>query len=281
MKINVYCLLQVLVLYTLSSQAQAILPVDNTNGHQTFQFVYPDATTDPYLQKLKQENQLGQLVHHSLGDLRSVLALTNWTHSLWKHNGSNEPSGTDALTIIREAKEGKNFRCVEYAKVSADALLSVGMKARVLNLKTKDAETRKSGAGHVLTEVWLPVYQKWAVADAQFNLVPVSGGIPLNAVELQQAIASKQNIEFHDINGPVKEAKARKYLNFISPYLYFFDAELDQREVPYTEKTKADKFSSVMLVPSDAQAPKIFQRRFPLDYMLFTDSINDFYQAPE
>jgi hypothetical protein len=212
---------------------------------------------------------------------QQVLHLVAWTHALWKHSGSNEPSRPDALTIIGEARQGKRFRCVEYAQVATHACLAVGMKARVLALKTKDCQRRKSGAGHVLSEVWLPAFNKWALADAQFNLMPTLAGVPLNAVELQEAIAGRRKIVFHNAAGPVRPRLGRRYVHFIGKYLYFFEAEFDQRQVAYAEKFRPGERSSLMLVPLGADKPAVFQRRFPLDYLHYTHSLTDFYQSPQ
>ncbi len=275
------CLLPVLLFCTIHAPAQSFGPAENGEAARAVRFVYPDTARDEYLKQLKREYRLPLLGKDNAGELQTVLAITAWTHSRWKHNGSHEPSRPDALTILREAAAGKNFRCVEYARVSADALLALGMKARVLNLKTKDAAQKKSGAGHVLTEVWLPGYHKWALADAQFNLMPMLQGKPLNAVELQRAFAGGQPVTFRDASGDVSAGRARKYRNFISRYLYFMDAELDQRDVPYAEKYRSGTFSALMLVPPGAQPPKVFQRRFPLDHMLSTQSVDTFYQRPD
>jgi hypothetical protein len=264
----------------VKAKAQESIRFDSTGTNPVVRFVYPDHTADTYLTTLKQEH-LASAASNQGNDLQHVLAIVNWTHSLWRHNGRNEPSRQDALTIIKEAKEGKNFRCVEYARVSADALLALGIKARVLALKTKNAETKKSGAGHVLTEAWLPAYEKWVLADAQFNLVPTVDNVPLNAVELQQAIAAKRKITFVDASGPVSEGRGNRYLRFITPYLYFFDVELDQQQIPYAKKFKIDQASSLMLVPLGARNPAVFQKRFPLDYVMYTNSLKDFYQAPD
>jgi hypothetical protein len=273
------CLLPLLFLCITAAPAQSLnAPAD---AARAVRFVYPDAARDEYLQRLKREHNLPLPRKDTTGGLQTVLAVADWTHSRWKHNGSHEPSRPDALTILREAAAGKKFRCVEYARVSADALLALGMKARVLNLKTRDAAQRKSGAGHVLTEVWLPGYNKWVLADAQFNVVPVLAGNPLNAVELRRAFDDGQPVMFLDAAGTVSAGRARKYRNFIARYLYFMDAELDQREVPYAEKYKLGTHSYLMLVPPGVQPPTVFQRRFPLDYMLSTESVDIFYQRPD
>ncbi|GAB2965044.1 hypothetical protein GCM10027048_38190 [Hymenobacter coalescens] len=261
-----------------AAQAQELLHFDSTARLPAVRFVYPDAATDAYLRQLR-EQELHALP--AAEELQRLLAVVAWTNGLWAHNGNNEPSQSDALTIIREARAGKKFRCVEYAKVSADALLALGMPARVVGLKTRDAATRKSGAGHVLTEVWLPQRGKWAMADAQFNLLPLLADVPLNAVELQQALARRQPVAFRRAAGPVPAAQAQRYIRFVRPYLYFFDVSFDQRQLPYAQQARVGAHTSLMLGPVGTERPAVFQRRFSLSYMLYTHALREFYRPPE
>jgi hypothetical protein len=118
------------------------------------------------------------------------------------------------------------------------------------------------------------------LADAQFNVVPFLQEVPLNAVELQQALAAKQPVVLRNAAGPVSEGQARRYISFVQPYLYFFDVDFDQRVLPYAQKTKVGDYYALMLGPVGVKRPSAFQRRFPLDYMLYTHSLKDFYRAP-
>lgn len=59
----------------------------------------------------------------------------NWVHHQWRHDGGNEPIKNDAISILEEARTGKNFRCVEYGTVVTACLNAVGLNSRVLGLK--------------------------------------------------------------------------------------------------------------------------------------------------
>ncbi len=240
-------------------------------------FVFPDTTGDPYLRQLRNEYVLEQLIANAKSEVEKVLRIMDWTHAQWKHSGSNEPSADDALTILKEAKEGQNFRCVEYGIVLKSALLAVGIKARTLGLKTRDVERTLAGAGHVATEVWLNDHGKWAFVDAQFNAMPVLNGRPLNAVEFQRAIRSKADFKLVNIHGEVDEKTKKKYLRFIAHYLHYFDLRFDQRMVAYEQAAQVAGFRYLMLVPKGAPQPKVFQRKYPLDYLMYTHREADFY----
>lgn len=252
------------------------------NGtNSDFAFKYPDTLDNLYLRQLRNDYDLLKLTENKQEDIDKVLSVLNWAHNQWKHNGSNEPSKNDALTILREAKDGKKFRCVEYGIVSSTALQSLNFKARVLGLKTADVETRKYGAGHVLAEVWMPQYNKWVLIDGQFNVMPILENVPLNAVELQQAISENKNYKLIDINGEVSMKRRKSYLSFIFEYLYYMDSKFDYRNVPSNERLLHEGKSSLMLVPLGAKKPSIFQIKYPIDNMVYTNSLNDFYQKPK
>lgn len=204
-----------------------------------------------------------------------TLKILNWVHNQWQHNGNNEPRKNDAISILEEVKEGKNFRCVEYGIVVAACLNSIGLKARQLNLKTKDVETTKSGAGHVVTEVFLNDLKKWVFIDGQFDAMPVLDGIPLNAVEFQKAIA--ENFDKLEIKTS-SDIQKTYYTNWVYPYLYYFDIFFDNREGK--NKQSIDEKTSLMLVPLGAKCPTVFQIRFPLDHFKYTYSLEDFYVQP-
>ncbi len=243
-------------------------------------FKFPDTLNNSYLRQLKNDYNLLKLTENGTNDIDKVLSVLNWTHNQWKHNGSNEPSKNDALTILKEARDGKKFRCVEYGIVSSSALQSLNFKARVIGLKTSDVETKKYGAGHVLAEVWMPQYNKWVLIDGQFNLMPIFENVPLNAVEFQQAISQNKNFKLIDINGEVSMKRRKSYLSFIFDYLFYIDTKFDNRNIPSNERILYEGKPSLMLVPLGAKKPSIFQIKYPLDNMVYTNSVNDFYKIP-
>jgi transglutaminase-like putative cysteine protease len=254
---------------------------DTISRYAQYEFKFSDTLNNAFLAQLRTEYALFKLIDNKKQDIDNVLAILNWTHSQWTHDGSNEPSNNDALTILREARDGKNFRCVEYGIVSKTALEALNYKARVIALKTKDVEITKFGAGHVLAEVWMPQFRKWVLIDGQFNVMPILDNIPLNAVEFQQAIAENKNFQLIDMNGEVSKKRRKKYLSFIFDYLYYIDAKFDNRYLPVNEKLTYEGKSSLMLVPLGGNNPKIFQIKYPLDYVIYTNSLKDFYQTPK
>lgn len=253
---------------------------DSVNENKSIAFYFPDTLNNFYLRQLRNDYSLLTLLSSQKNDLEKILSVLNWTHKQWKHNGSNEPSKSDALTILKEARAGKKFRCVEYGIVSTSALLALNYKARVVGLKTRNVETKRFSAGHVLAEVWMPEFKKWALIDGQFNVLPVLNGVPLNAVEFQLAIAQKKDFKLLDVNGEVSTLRKKIYLSFVYDYIYYLDVKLDQRIVSKEERKTVDGKSHLFLVPNGAKNPSVFQRKYPIDYALYTNSVKDFYREP-
>jgi transglutaminase-like putative cysteine protease len=224
-----------------------------------------------YLGRLREQYHLDEVIAHADNDYEKVVALCQWVRSRWEHNGSSEPTKSDPIAILEEAAQGKRFRCVEYAIVLTGALNAIGIRARVLALKTADVETRESGAGHVVAEAYLPDKKKWIMVDGQWDVIPLHDGEPLNAHELRQALARKEEIELDSISATTLEL----YLSWIAPYLYYLDFNPKN---PLSGGNARD--GGLMLVPDGAKKPTVFQRKWPLAYLTYTTSVDSFYQAP-
>ena len=253
------------------------LSFDTTSLNNGLKFWYEQNTENEYLNRLRTNYPIDSLIKDSKTDTGKALKILNWVHNQWSHNGNNEPRKPDAISILEEVKEGKNFRCVEYGIVATACLNAVGLKARTLALKTRDVETRLSGAGHVLLEVFIPDLQKWALLDGQWDAMPVLKGIPLNAVEFQKAIAgSYSELEIRSSSNVSK----RRYCEWIYPYLYYFDVAFDNRESNPKYSGLSNGKRKIMLVPLGAKQPTVFQVKGQIKECLYTNSYKDFYAPP-
>lgn len=268
------------VFHLLPSRKIHAISFETTATHPELKFIYPDSVNSPELAQLRSKYQLDTLMAGKSSEFEKQLALLAWTNSRWEHSGSNTPSASNTFTILEEAQQGKKFRCVEYGIVLKSVLAAYGFPARTLGLKTRDVERTRIGAGHVLTEVWSETYQKWYLLDGQFNIVVVQNGVPLNAVEIQKAIQQQETISFVDGQGEIDKSRRKKYLKFLPHYLYYFDYKFDQRDLPYAQLVKVNGKGVLMLVPQGAAKPTIFQRKHPMDYLHYTNSLADFYRKP-
>jgi hypothetical protein len=228
-----------------------------------------------YFDSLRAAYPLTDLIKNDKNDMQKVLSILNWTHHQWKHDGGNAPKGSTGMGILNEAQAGGRFPCFAYSIVLRDQLTAHGFQARVLYIKTKDAETRKGSPGHVVTEVYLKDRKKWVFVDGQFNVMPTLNGNPLNAVEFQHALSNsyeKVKLASRDV------VSKRYYTEFVYDYLYYFDTAIDNRFLPNKELALVDGKRSMMLVPTGAEnLKKISFWNSTVDYCLYTNSIKDFY----
>lgn len=150
------------------------------------------------------------------------------------------------------------------------------MPSRVLGLKRPDVETAKSGAGHVVAEVWLRQLNKWVFVDGQWGAIVERDGIPLNVVEFHDVIARKMpglKISF------VSKGNEKDYIEWIVPYLYYLDFNLDQRfyEKDYEKRRYYPLRGKIMLVPKGAKKPKVFQRNTLIRNCTYISNPKSFY----
>lgn len=251
-------------------------------ANQTYQFFYSDTLDNKYLRELRQGYKLDSLTDNSDSEFEKIKIILDWANRQWEHNGSNNPSNPDALTILKEAQSGNKFRCVEYGIVTSSALNSIGINARVLGLKTRDVERVKLGAGHVVSEVYSTVLNKWIFIDPQFNVIPTLNGEPLNAVEFQKAILNdRDNLKLVNLKGEVAAEVSENYTNWVAKYLFYFDVLFDQRIGNEPRYKSINGMTKITLVPIGEKEPKVFQRHNKIDYSFYTNSLNDFYRSPK
>jgi hypothetical protein len=255
---------------------------DEKAVNEGYQFYYPDTINNKYLKKLRIDYNLDLLIKDKTREFDKITTILNWTNKQWEHNGNNKPSKSDPITILEEAKKGSNFRCVEYGIILSAALNSIGISTRIIGLKTFDVEKVKYGAGHVASECYSKEYNKWIFIDGQFNVIPKLNEIPLNAVEFKKAIIENtDDLKIVNLNGELSKKDKSRYIEWISKYLYYFDIKFDNRINPDNDQINIRKKSSLMLVPINEKEPKIFQKKYKIDYCLYTNNINDFYQIPK
>jgi hypothetical protein len=205
-------------------------------------------------------------------DFEKSKYLCAWAHSQWQHNGYNTPFREDPVSILSEAKEGKRFRCVEYSIILHAILCTVGIKGRVLYLRTEDVESRKIGAGHVVVEAFTEMQKKWIMFDPQNNAYAEAEGMPLNALELGMALENAPE----SVSFPGKGRYFRnKYIQFIRPYLYYFHTDIKMAYPQNYPRTQ------VALMPIGSKVPEKFQG-IPLDEVLIpTNSYSSFYPGQD
>ncbi len=253
----------------------------NEAPNPLYEFFYSDTLENAYLREMRKTYNLEGLVSGPMKEPDKILNILDWASKQWEHNGSNTPTKQDALTILKEAQEGKQFRCVEYGIVATSALNSIGIPARTLGLKTRDVEKVMRGAGHVVSEVYSKELGKWIFIDPQFNIMPTLNGTPLNGVEFQKAIFDKNAI-LRLINkaGELSEKDSKSYIKWIGKYLFYFDVLFDQKTLNSSKFKSINGMTKITLVPVGHKEPRIFQRNSKINYSYYSNSLNDFYRKP-
>ncbi len=113
--------------------------------------------------------------------------------------------------------------------------------------------------------------------DGQFDAMPVLNGVPLNAVEFQQAINNNYvKLQIITNSGLNKDF----YTAWIYPYLYYFDVKFDNREGVAESQLKNEGKSNLILVPKGAKNPTVFQIKRPINNAIYSNVLEDFYHKP-
>jgi hypothetical protein len=256
----------------LAPTLSAVYDWDSTSETYTFQWSSPG---EAYLTQLRNDYHLNDLVAGATSDTERAEAVCAWVHGLWEHHPSNTPAQSDPIYILQQVAAGQRFRCVEYGIVIAGCLNALSIPSRVLGLKTKDVETRPSGACHVVAEAYLPDLGKWVFIDGQWGVIPFSGGEPLSGLEFMASLANRDPDLYLWKSVQMNQAD---YYNWISDYLYFYDASFDNRVGDAVVNRDTHK---LMLVPVGENNPVIVEQLHYIgDLYTYTHSVHAFYAPP-
>jgi hypothetical protein len=254
---------------TTAPEVRAPTPVyDEAGATERFAHVWSDAA-DPYYARLRPQHGLDALVAGATTDLARVQAVSRWTHTRFAHDGANAAPRPDPASILQDAALGRRFRCVEYATVASGALTALGIRTRMVWLLTREEGTRTDGVAHVVAEAYLRDAGRWVMVDAQWDAVPLLDGQPINALELQGALARPApGLTVASRSG----TRTDDYGRWIAPYLHYFYTPLDHRvELPRTG-------AALVLAPIGDES---LARKYPAPVTRYTRSPAAFYARPE
>ena len=79
----------------------------NDTPNPLYEFFYSDTLENAYLREMRKTYNLEGLVSGPMNELDKIVNILDWASKQWEHNGSNTPTKQDALTILKEAQEGK------------------------------------------------------------------------------------------------------------------------------------------------------------------------------
>jgi hypothetical protein len=207
--------------------------------------VLSDDPQIPQFLEMRREFAIDAVLAGAKDDYERLRRLARWVSTRWEHSLDQVASKSDPLTILREAQKGGRFICREYAVVMAGVAAAYGMPARVVNLLPREVETRSEA--HSVAEVWLEGFGKWVLADGQWGVVAELDGIPLNAIEVQAALAADRKVVCSAGDKVLAEWKP-----FILRNAFFIKMGNDQRA--FERRTTAQ----LVLVPKGAPKPTKF-----------------------
>ena len=216
------------------------------------------ATNSETLRTLRETYKLDAIVAGAADDLDRIRRMCRWVHGRTSHQGWDGDLPSDALGLLQVAEKGGQWRCVEYGIVLAGCLNAVGIPARQVGGRARDAETIAVGAGHVFAEAWIVDRQRWMFVDAQMDIVGLdSDGTPMNSVEFRNSLSRPTP----PIPYPLGLAFCMNY------FVTGFEAADGTR-------------TSIMLGPIGSKMPTKFQRVLSRAPDRFTHRLADMYAPP-
>lgn len=157
-----------------------------------------DPVSSSGVKKLRDYTKIEKLIKNKKSDLQRALVIAKFTSEAWGHDGFNSnPKKQDALTIFKLAAKGSSFACVQFASVFTQLCQSVGIPARVLQVRTRHPDLGDSGHGHVTAEYFDNDLAKWVWVDPQIHAYATYQGKPLSQNELAELIVNKAKPQLH------------------------------------------------------------------------------------
>jgi hypothetical protein len=240
------------VFYLLRTHRNLAKPIEWDNSKMNELPQIQKFNTTDFSQYLKTEHFNFELIMANSTDLEKAFFIMNWAHTRWSHRGDNDPHTMDPKIILEKAKKGEQFRCVEYAVITAAMAQTIGLQARVVGIRRADVETAFSSAGHVIAEIFLADKNKWIMVDPQWARIPIIKNEPIGTTEFAKALGQKE-VQFLTDENVIKYDST--YYDWITPYLYYISFRIDQRYGFNSENR-----DQIILIPKGAKIPEKFQR---------------------
>lgn len=191
-----------------------------------YSFLYVDFH-NPYLKDLRESYKLNDVIKNKKSDLEKAFALSNWIYKTLRIGG---PAGRvqkfffDAHKLLDYRFKSK-FECPQFAATMMGCTLATGLTSRLIYLyqfsptkeelrghfKTDNPIKKlirpvKVLGTHVINEVWLNEYGKWAMVDSMNDYYFIDeNDIPLSVLEIHQRLMNWNFDNLSLIRGPQRE----------------------------------------------------------------------------
>lgn len=204
-----------------------------------------------------------------------IFKIMEWVSMQWKHDGYNTPpENASSYEILQNVRNGAQYRCVEYGKVTADVLTAFGYISRILGISTANDAYGPGGMAHVVTEAWCNELDKWIFIDPQCCIYSRHNGEYLNFYEMYRLKAENRfnEIEFIVSDEYVKANKLDKGAH-IEDYKEFISRYFGYMEIGYM----LDKKKRSLRIALEGQGQSITFQGLPANNYTYTEEIKDLY----
>lgn len=153
-------------------------------------FRYQDLE-EPLLAQLARRENLAKRAGSGPREFDQIVRMREWVADQWKPGSPDPYPPWNALTILDWIRSKKTSgHCGQYSQVLLQSLAALGHTARYVELGS-----RENPYAHFAVEVWSNDFNKWVVMDADYNLHFERHGVPLNTLEVHDALVSMRLAE--------------------------------------------------------------------------------------
>jgi hypothetical protein len=198
-----------------SSAAVELIEIDQPHlAYSSYPFSY--LGTHARLDRLRKQHRLDDVIAPGGTELEQLALLRDWVHSQWLGWQSNKYPYSppwDPLEILETTKGDWGFgMCTHYGATFAGCASALGWVARVLVVDH-----------HCLAEVWCEALQKWILQDAgpcrEYDASYEIDGVPINALELHEAVAAGRRDEI--MANKLPDKKIEKMDRYVETFCRF------------------------------------------------------------
>lgn len=205
--------------------------------------------------------------HH---DLATVCLLMKQTSALIQQDGVNYCHDRDNIGTIAQMehafRQGNKTNCRGVANIMAGVLRAYGFKANIVTCFPLDPEDRDC---HVVCEVFLDELQKTILLDPSSNMLYFQNGVPLNLMELREAIVKGEADQLHINEDAIhngEPVEMMQIVGYMSKNLFYLVKSLTSNET-----MEATKENSICLTS------KTLGRNSHIEAKIYTSNVKEFY----
>ncbi len=231
----------------------------------------PKKSTRKYLKKIRKKFQLKSLIDPKKSDFQNIMNLRFWIYSNLDHDLKDLPGKNKKLSKLERLAKKGNIEIDEFSVFSKTVLLALGYTVRDVRLHNAGSSKERIST-HNLFEVYLRDLNKWFFIDRKFDIIIKKDGIPLNAVELQEAFLNEEELK---VLNPLNKINCEDYLEFIGPFLYYFSTDLNTKH-NFITRLFGSK-TRLILVPQYQDFPISANAYAKSRSGVLTNSISEFY----